>query len=187
MAAYPILIPLYLARYEFRLPGADHLSNVTLCMEAFSPRGRIIGERIGAEAGALLRKEVTNAPSMFLEFTHSLDGMSVLYLRGLPLSFTKIAGFGVAETSKSLDSHLAIQALGQWMDGYLKDMRTAKKLSELGGGAPKAGDVRVREYSVDETKRNRSWMAKSTEIFRMETMFKVGVFKFAGWPRNSYL
>ncbi|KAF8896369.1 hypothetical protein BD779DRAFT_1495535 [Infundibulicybe gibba] len=85
LAAYPVLIPLYLAQYEHSIPGLDNRHSITAIMEAYSSKGRILTEKIGAEFGAALRDQLPVA-------------------RGEPAPFARLTGLSIVPEGHGLDS-----------------------------------------------------------------------------------
>ncbi|TFK72903.1 hypothetical protein BDN72DRAFT_791692 [Pluteus cervinus] len=163
-AAYPILIPLYLAQYSFTPPGLERVYSLTVCMEAYSPGGRIFVERLGGEKGKLIRQQFPNAPAGFIRFTDGLDGPGMHNARGVPSSACNIPALMMANPPPML-----ALTLESWLEDALGDDSAMGKLASM-SPAVSDDDPRIREYTHEETLNTRNWMALGAELWTMKSI-----------------
>ncbi|RDB26000.1 hypothetical protein Hypma_006535 [Hypsizygus marmoreus] len=162
-AAYPVLIPLYLARYEYTLPGVNKARELTIFMEAASPKGRVFADgTVGTYAGKELRDLMPNGPRSFVSFTQLLDDLNVQVLRGLWHPFVRLSGF------LTPDNRGIAGALATWLDDALGAQGTAKKLASKSGTISSDSDPRIREFTADERNTTSNWMMMGSELASMK-------------------
>ncbi|KAF8638265.1 hypothetical protein AX17_002287 [Amanita inopinata Kibby_2008] len=170
IAAFPVLIPIYLAQYTVDLPDSDDTSNFTLFMEGFGKQGRIFSERFGAEAGAKLREIVPNPSTSFIKFTHLLDGTNVQLLRGNSSPFTRTAKL-VTPGGRTLN-----EPLKKWLDDKLANTTTtATLLAELSreSAVLRGEDVRVRNFMDPSDRSNvHMWLSLGTKLASTESVIE---------------
>ncbi|KAF8656829.1 hypothetical protein AX16_002377 [Volvariella volvacea WC 439] len=162
-AAYPMLIPLYLAQYELILPSKTYY--VTLGIEAYTDKGRVFSERLGAEPGAALREHFQNAPSAFVKFTHALDNIEIQFLRGTPSPASNIPALMIMDPGKRL-----APTLESWLDEKLQTAGSIEQLAQLSPDVISDEDPRVREYTTEETLKTRNWMALGAELWTIRSI-----------------
>ncbi|KAF9468108.1 hypothetical protein BDZ94DRAFT_1247203 [Collybia nuda] len=155
-AAYPVLIPLYVAQYEPRLPSSSTTPRtITLFMEAYSSTGRIFTENVDAS----FRKDLSDtmpALTSFLESLQRIEG-EAHSLRGVPSPFIRIAGMLMP------DNRELPQPVMNWLDKHLESPGTAEILA-LKTSALTDTDPRIREYTLQERETNLEWMKLGAEI-----------------------
>ena len=122
-------------------------------------------EAVASTQGASLRDLLPNAPRAFQSFTHIMDNINTIFVRGLPRRFIKIA-------STPDTRHLAI-ALGKWLDNFLEQPYTSKNLAARSDVLDFDDDPRVRAYDGDERIATHKWMLMSREIASLKMIVQV--------------
>jgi len=151
IAAYPVLIPVYLAQYSFSTLLKEQ-GSVTLILEAHSPNGRIFCEEL-PQVAKFLNGRITTR-------------------RGLPTPFACV---------KHLVGFKIRFKMGKELEEYLDDMISAPGSAQvLATSGVNDGntvhvpvdmdDLRVREYTTKETNQNRLWLTLSAELASLRTM-----------------
>jgi len=158
LAAYPVLVPLYLAHYEYTLPGIGLTRSCTMFIEAYKPKGRIMAEQFGPLSGKELRQLLPRAPSAFMEFTHMVDNIPVATLRGMPNHFINIVGLLTPER-RDLTRKVLL-----WLESFLSTPGTATTLASESSALVSVEDVRVREYTREERYAAVSWIKLGAEL-----------------------
>ncbi|KAF8632194.1 hypothetical protein AX15_001960 [Amanita polypyramis BW_CC] len=183
IAAYPVLIPLYLAQYNTDLPGMGMELNYTLFMEGFSNTGRIFAEKYSEQVGERLRELLPNAPSGFMRFTHVLDDITVQPLRGRFSRFTRIGKMGVPQAP---NMH---SVLRHWLDLKLCTSPTfASLLAEVSKDSPalRGEDERVRDFLNHGDRANtHMWLSLGTRLATTEMVLET--MKSATLSRNVHI
>jgi len=147
-AAYPVLIPLYLAQYEVLVPGKPQ--NITFFLEAFEPHGRIRVEQLDfviEEMRKFLPQRVMN----------TLKETDVLCVRGSPSRFFRVSGFHVP------DGRGAAEAIAYWLDDAVSNLGARTALVKRSTPFP-SDDPRIRPLLFEERKINQRWMTIGSEI-----------------------
>ncbi|KAG6842289.1 hypothetical protein C0991_010577 [Blastosporella zonata] len=157
-AAYPVLFPLYLAQYEYPVPGKERL--VTLFIEASEPNGRIRSEKL--DTGSDVRGMFPLAPKSFVDFTHALDEVDVPCLHGDPAPFFRLFGFQLPSEKRDLSRTLRRQ-----LDEAVVSHGMGPKLVEESGIISSSDDPRIRPYTMEERENVREWLSLSQQIESM--------------------
>ncbi|KAG6908329.1 hypothetical protein DXG01_005240 [Tephrocybe rancida] len=160
-AAYPVLFPLYLAQYEYPLPGKERL--VTLFIEASTAGGRIRSEKL--DIGNDVRSLIPMAPRALVDFTHALDEVDVPCLQGTPSPFFGLTGFYSTEK----------RGLSTLLDHWLNDAvvtHGAGQTLVVNSDLVSDDDPRIRPFTLEERTTVERWLALSQEI---ESMVRVAV------------
>lgn len=149
LAAYPVLIPLYLANYEYTIPGNPITRSATMFIEAHTPKGRIMSDR----NGPLTDKEARQLlPAMLTEFVEQVDKMEVITLRGMPEFFIRMDGL-ITPDLRNLAPKVSL-----WLEKFLRTRGTANELASRSSIMALDDDPRVREYTHEERQVNISWI-----------------------------
>lgn len=160
-ASYPILLPLYLARYEYQQPGQKDLDSVTVFMEAWTPKGRILSESTTARLGDIFRELLPNAPRALRSFSHIMDSEHTMVLRGLPRPFLSI----------SSPSRPGLRLLiERQLENILSQPHTSKMLAFKSNLLHLDGDPRVRKYNGDDRSAILRWMSMSQKIASLKNL-----------------
>ena len=164
IAAYPVLIPLYLAQYEYEVLDESYIINFILdvssrsvCASPYtSDSARLISTQ-----GRIICEVVPQAirDSMGKEFATYRDG-------------DKSPGFANVKrlmAPRSSD-HLA-QKLNEWVDKGLANPGTAKLLADE--SAVDFDDLRVREFVEQERQANYHYLGMCADIINLRELLKV--------------
>ncbi|KAF8071981.1 hypothetical protein FPV67DRAFT_1483379 [Lyophyllum atratum] len=157
LAAYPVLFPLYLAQYEFRIPARDGKPRLmTLFIEASGSKGCIRSQ--SQHLGQDFRELLPSAPQSFIDWTHDMDDVDVQVLRGEPSPFFTLAGFSTPE-KRGIAAVVA-----EWLNNAVVHYDAAPKLVEKSGMISSDADPRIRPFSPEEQAKNTEWMLLGVEI-----------------------
>ncbi|KAF9450360.1 hypothetical protein P691DRAFT_701491 [Macrolepiota fuliginosa MF-IS2] len=162
-AAYPVLIPLYLAQYEYETDTGTKYH--TFIVEAYGPDGNVWSEPFSSYHTR--ERDIFNQLSSFFGVPGDINPVVTNF--GYPKKFVEIAGF-------SLAPH---QELGHALRGYLESALTlpsaptalaAASVTELG---ELAEDKRVREFIHEERTPIIEWLKLGTELMMVHRMHEV--------------
>jgi hypothetical protein len=164
IAAYPVLIPLYLAQYEYEVLDESYIINFILDVSSRSvcASSHTIGSaRLISTQGRIICEVVPQAirDSMGKEFATYRDG-------------DKSPGFANVKrlmAPRSSD-HLA-QRLNEWVDKRLANPGTAKLLADE--SAVDFDDLRVREFVEQERQANYHYLGICADIVNLRELLKV--------------
>jgi len=146
-AAYPVLVPIYLAQYGFQTLAGEEAS-VTVILEAHSLNGRILCDENLESAEFPNTHIITRRGSSdFLSFAGVAN---VIQLRMVPSVASQLAGY----LEDLISAPGAAEALANGALGEENAMRVPVEMD----------DLRVREYTAKETNHNRQWLAMSAQV-----------------------
>ncbi|OJT11442.1 hypothetical protein TRAPUB_11994 [Trametes pubescens] len=167
MAAYPVLIPVYLAQYKVNTPIRGKLTetSITAYIEAGVPNGRIAGETVP------LLKEILG--------TFNADPPDLLVAgpyKDRIHSFTNVRSLtahNVTLQHRTLVEEHADRAItaGKPLREY--SQRFFPKGGAAAGGEIDWADARIRPFEAAERHANVQWLAASADLFLLRTMLQV--------------
>ena len=167
IAAYPVLIPLYLAQYEYEILDERHIVNFILdvssrsvCASPYSA-ARLGSSRTISTQGRIICEVVPQAirDTVGKEFATYRDG-------------DESSGFANVKrlmAPRSSD-HLALK-LNEWMDKRLANPGTAKLLADE--STVDFDDLRVREFVEQERQANYHYLGMCADIINLRELLKV--------------
>ncbi|PFH52962.1 hypothetical protein AMATHDRAFT_45869 [Amanita thiersii Skay4041] len=179
VAAYPILIPLYLAQYEFETSRLPRKLVLTLFMEGFSEKGRILSERWGPDIASELEEllpivspPVAKISSTMVNISRALlDEYPAPVIRGMKTDFSRILKIA---TPEGVDFHTPLQ---EWLDQSLTSgPDVVKLLADLSEGSPALNneDERVRDIlDVGGRSDVHMWLSEGAKLAAAETLVNV--------------
>lgn len=155
-AAYPVLIPLYLAQYEYQADGVTHTH--TLFTEAYGSMGNVMAEQVDRDS----------AEGQYQESITDLGGfMGTPRTHGIVQTFGPISEcVNVPSVSLSPPRDIA-KALENWFEktlfspGNLTQLAT---LTEEKLGVVTDDDLRIRELTKEERAPVVGWLELSSEL-----------------------
>ncbi|KIM84868.1 hypothetical protein PILCRDRAFT_817672 [Piloderma croceum F 1598] len=151
LAAYPILIPLYLAQYE------NESVSTTVFLEAFTSTLSFISmNRVYFE---LCDDSLLTVISRWLKFANHVHS-GYWQAHGPATPFSKV----IMPSGKHSD------VLHQWLDEMISQPGGAEQL--VSGSPVDFADLRVREFTEEETFKNRDFLNVSCDVANMKHILK---------------
>lgn len=170
LAAYPVLIPIYLAQYEVISDGQKSI-RFTAILEAWRKQGRIIAEDVDKDAAQLPIRNDPNASRFLMSLTELLSpGEFWTY----PSSLDDITSGSFATVQLFTPHYNKAEqvTLKNWIngaaerEGAIEEYQT-KFFSSGDQPAVDWEDLRIREYKPTETFVNRQWMNLGKQLVLM--------------------
>ncbi|KAI0833495.1 hypothetical protein BC628DRAFT_1308651 [Trametes gibbosa] len=164
MAAYPILVPVYLAQYKIMTPinGRTRDVMITAFIEAGIPNGRL-----GVEVVPALEKMLSlidmPAPDMMLRGPHAMRMMRFVTVRSLIARHT-------LNSHRTYIEEWANEAL--W-SGIPQEHYFKHTLGSAGAKSVDWSDERIRPFDSEERIANAKYMAASADLALLRTMRQV--------------
>ncbi|KAF9646466.1 hypothetical protein BDM02DRAFT_3188811 [Thelephora ganbajun] len=158
LAAYPVLLPVYLIRYDLQIPMVSETISFT-CM------GLTYIDTGAAEIGNLLRETSDLTPGSLLhEFSHAMDDLPIRKVHGTLYGLSSI---GIPITHPGLDSFNKV--ISDWTDEKIRSESDMAVLAEYGVDMDHPC---VRVYTKEEVDANRRFLVASGESFTMQEFFR---------------
>ncbi|KAH9849718.1 hypothetical protein C2E23DRAFT_838142 [Lenzites betulinus] len=164
IAAYPILVPVYLAQYKIRTPinGRTREIMVTAFIEAGVPNGRL-----GVEIVPLLTQMMAlfdlPAPNMMLRGADAVRLLDFVSVRSLIARHT-------LNTHRALIEEWANEAL---CSGVPQEHYFTRTLGGAGASAVDWADERIRPFDPEEREANSRYMAISADLGLLKAVRRV--------------
>jgi hypothetical protein len=152
LAAYPILIPLYLAQYE------NESMSTTVVLEAFTSDVFLHIAACGYYADSPLQRvyfELCNdsrLPSILANYVHS--------------NYWQAGGPATPFSKVTMPSRKHSDILHKWLDNMISQPGGTEQL--ISGSPVDFADHRVREFTEEETTKNRDFLNVSTQVAELE-------------------
>ncbi|EPQ54081.1 hypothetical protein GLOTRDRAFT_139481 [Gloeophyllum trabeum ATCC 11539] len=161
LAAYPILIPVYLGRYDYDL-GTEKIS-ITVILEASHQQGRVIAENALPVLSSYIKAQMgTN----ILASLGLAEGGEFLVHRGDAVPFSRIELLLSPRNNTRL-----VSDVNTWANTLADARGSFERLARVEEVARvDMDDLRVRAYTDEETLANRKWMALGLEQTVMQDM-----------------
>ncbi|KAG6813910.1 hypothetical protein H0H92_005759 [Tricholoma furcatifolium] len=153
-AAYPVLIPLYLAQYKLELAG-NREKFVTLFIEASTPNGRIRCEKLSITNEL---KSFPDAPKHLVDMAHAFDELDITRLRGEFAPFVHAFGFHVSG-KRGVGT-----TINDWINNAIVSHDAGPLLVEKSGIITSDDDPRIRPCTLEERRSVEKWLLLSQEI-----------------------
>ncbi|KZT22355.1 hypothetical protein NEOLEDRAFT_1138020 [Neolentinus lepideus HHB14362 ss-1] len=165
-AAYPILIPVYLARYQYKF--GDATFSLTVLHEAHHQDGRVISEN----TVAILGKSISERGVDPWILGKKLLNPAFLVWNGSSVPFSNIEFLSVASPRhEPRDQLWLVNGINEWANTLadtpesFKRLAQHKELQKIG-----MDDLRVRVYTDEEVLANRSWMATGLKLLKLQNI-----------------
>jgi len=159
LAAYPVLVPFYLAEYEYTV-GPSQTRSFLCAVQAHSQKGLVYVEWARSEAA--LQSDQFPTESFAEDFTQYLEEHVFMPMRFQPPGFSQIETVVTSipwEQTEGLDSQIS-----HWLDKTLR-RRGLESLTKFGVDMD---DMRVREFARDEVLSNRSWLSLDLQLIMLK-------------------
>ncbi|PCH42167.1 hypothetical protein WOLCODRAFT_143901 [Wolfiporia cocos MD-104 SS10] len=158
IAAYPVLVPIYLAQYEAWTVDPDDRTTITVALEAHQKNGRIIGEDNDKQIGENMLKHQPpdSVPTIFVNFIKRLSPSE--FFANPP---GNVHSF-VPKQEPPVMEHVTIATA---LQSYLNSVAAKKGALEdyyakyflYGENNVDWEDMRIREYSSSDMSNTRNW------------------------------
>ncbi|TFK40334.1 hypothetical protein BDQ12DRAFT_680763 [Crucibulum laeve] len=154
LAAYPVLIPIYLAQYEYTLVGSPKVYTVTMFIEAHSRSSNVMSENSFSE----FDQEYFEAFQQGVKFMNlEFDSNSPVFVFGNN-AFTHVEAVSIPQYQDALESYV---------EAAIKSPGAAGALAER-GMLDSDDDLRIREYTKEERQPITDWFNLGEEIMMMQ-------------------
>ncbi|KAG6820942.1 hypothetical protein H0H93_009178 [Arthromyces matolae] len=147
-AAYPVLFPLYLARYQYPFLGEER--TITFFLEAHRDNGNIHCK------GSEISQDFRSLPRPFSDYGNLLEDM--VSPRGNPPLLFDFHGFHLPQRR-----HTAT-LVNRWLQSTFADDSTAPTLARKSGAIKSDADLRIRPYNTEEREATEKWLLLGQEI-----------------------
>jgi len=165
LAAYPVLLPIYLMRYDLQVPAVSETISFTCMVQAHSGDALTYIDTGAAEIGDLLRETSGVTPGSWLDkFSHAMDDIPTWEVHGTSYGFSSV---GIPIIHPDLDP--VNNAISTWMDEKIKSKSNMATLAEYGVDMDHPC---VRVYAKEEVDANRKFLAASAETFATHEFFR---------------
>ncbi|KZT00810.1 uncharacterized protein LAESUDRAFT_731876 [Laetiporus sulphureus 93-53] len=163
-AAYPVLVPIYLAQYEMPAIDTGDPLTFTAILEAFTRKGRIVTEDRDREQAQRILNKDPNGPDFFKRFIDYLSPRE-FWVNDGSNSISRFAPLELHATMPHVK--LSQGALEKWVNdaaatkGAIESYQAKYfpcSATESGVNVVDWDDLRIREFTDEEKMANRVWM-----------------------------
>ncbi|KAF9787372.1 hypothetical protein BJ322DRAFT_1054993 [Thelephora terrestris] len=166
LAAYPVLLPIYLMRYDVKLPKMPETIPLTCIVQAHSADGLAYFDIGSKKASNLLQRTIGATPGSYLyEFLRVDDSASTWDpVFGTEYGFSSI---GIPNAHFQMDS--LNKAISEGVDRNIQSKSNMAALKEYGVDMDHPC---VRVYTKEEVDANRKFLVASGTCFSMQELLK---------------
>ncbi|TFK47835.1 hypothetical protein OE88DRAFT_1665494 [Heliocybe sulcata] len=166
LAAYPVLIPVYLARYEYKV--GDETFNLTVLQEAYHRQGRVISENSSVIFAKALSNQGVDVPSFAKDFMDR--ELLVWRAKAVPFACFEFL-YASGAFSRPQNKPQLVEDINEWINtmadapGSFQRLARREEMQRVD-----MDDLRVRTYDEEEVAANRIWMALGVTERNLQSM-----------------